>query len=66
MSTTVLDAHERNSATGTKLKDYLEQRLADHRSLNDDEALTPDETAALRGRIAEVKNLLNLLATGEG
>lgn len=62
----ILDGHERRSAAALKLEAYLKQRLADHRTLNDDEALTADETAALRGRIAEMKNLLNLLATGEG
>lgn len=66
MSAAILDTHERRSAAGVKLAEYLEQRLADHRAMNDDEKNTDVETAVLRGRIAELKNLLNLLATGEG
>lgn len=60
----LLDTHERQHGIVLKLAAYLEQRLADQRAKNDND-LTPEETAALRGRIAEVKHLQDLLASGE-
>lgn len=42
-----------------KLKSSLEERLADHRKRNDSVKLSPDETAFLRGQIAEIKALLS-------
>lgn len=61
---TVLDAQERRHPVAEKLTRYLEQRLADHRAMND-HPQAPELTAALRGQIAEAKHLLDLLATGE-
>lgn len=63
--TVILDTHERRSGCAQILTAYLEQRLAEHREKNDNEMLTPDETTVLRGRIAELKHIQNLLATGE-
>jgi len=55
----LITAMERNSAVWQKLKPYLETRLETLRRQNDGQ-LTPDQTAKVRGRIAEVKGLLSL------
>jgi hypothetical protein len=65
MTTPVLDKHERRSATALKLAAHLEQRLAETRAYNDND-MPPEETARVRGQIAELKHLQDLLATGEG
>lgn len=54
-----LDAIETRSAVWLKLQAHLEERLAVLRSKNDG-VLTPDETSLLRGRIAQVKEILAL------
>lgn len=56
---------EYNSLTVAKLKRYLEARLESNRRKNDGENLDQVQTAVLRGRIAETKQLLNLLAADE-
>lgn len=60
----VLDTHERRSGVAMKLAAYVAARLGEHREENDG-SLTADETARLRGRIAELKHIQDLLATGE-
>jgi len=52
-----LNKTEAESALWKKISAHYEQRLDILRRKNDN-ALTPEETAALRGRIAEVKKLL--------
>jgi len=42
------------------LKDDLRARLADLREQNDRASLTAEQTAVIRGRIAEVKRILDL------
>lgn len=56
---------ERNSMLTAKLVRCLQARLEQHRRKNDAENLTDAQTAALRGRIAELKKILDLLAAGE-
>lgn len=56
-----LDDSELRSSTWLKVQAYLLARLDAHRRANDAE-LTPERTAMLRGRLAEIKNLI---ATGE-
>jgi hypothetical protein len=56
-----LSATERHSATWTRIKAHLEERLGDHRRRNDGN-LSFDETTKLRGQIKEI---LYLLETGE-
>jgi hypothetical protein len=60
-----LNRTELNSMTVDKLRRYLVARLASHRTKNDGENLDQVQTAVLRGRIAELKQLMNLLAAGE-
>lgn len=61
---TVLDTHELRTVAVDKLARYVGVRLAELREENDQ--LQPlEQTAALRGRIAELKRLQDLLATGE-
>lgn len=50
---------ERNSALWLRLSEHLRDRLAQHRARNDN-AQPLEDTAALRGRIAEVKAILSL------
>lgn len=55
----MLENHERQTAVWIKLRDHMAQRLVDLRSKNDgphDEV----NTANLRGRIAQLKELLAL------
>jgi transcription termination factor NusB len=60
-----LSRTERTSLAMTKLVTFLEARLESHRRKNDGENLDPVQTAVLRGRIAELKQLKNLLAAGD-
>lgn len=60
----ILDSHDRRTPAVLKLIAYLEARLVEHRAKNDN-PLDADATATLRGRIAELKHLQDLLATGE-
>ena len=60
-----LNRTERNSLVMAKLVRHLEARLESNRRKNDGENLDQVQTAMLRGRIAELKQLLNLLAAGE-
>lgn len=53
------DAIETRSAVWLKLQAHLEERLAVLRAKNDG-AIAPDETCHLRGRIAQVKEILAL------
>lgn len=55
----LIEEHERYSAVWVKLKEHIEDRLDLHRKKNDAD-LSSDETARLRGRIAELKYLLDL------
>ena len=59
MNNEPLNKNEKQSAMGLKLKDYYEKRLAILRAKNDDAA--PEITERLRGRIKEVKSVLNIL-----
>lgn len=54
-----LTTAETHGALWQKLKDHLEDRLAEHRRKNDGD-LDATQTARLRGRIAELKVLLDL------
>lgn len=54
-----LSADESRSALWLKIKEYLEQRLAEHRLKNDNN-LNEIDTARLRGRIAEDLKLLEM------
>jgi hypothetical protein len=56
---------DRNSVLMAKLVRHLAARLESHRRKNDGENLDQVQTASLRGRIAELKQLQNLLAAGE-
>lgn len=61
---TILDPHDRRQPVVEKLARYLADRLGELREENDQ--LQPlEQTAHLRGRIAELKRLQDLLATGE-
>ncbi len=51
---------DRQSALWQRLKAHLEARLAYLRAKNDSAKLSGDDTAKLRGQIAEVKALLTL------
>lgn len=53
----VLDMADRNSTAWLKIRTHLEARLAEHRRMNDND-LTPEKTATLRGRIKEIQHLL--------
>jgi hypothetical protein len=59
MSDLRLDPHELNGPGVQKIKRYLEERLTELREHNDHES-DPQHTADTRGRIAEVKALLDL------
>lgn len=59
MNNFCLNAAEKNSAVWLKIKAHLEERLEKVRLQNDAD-LTPDQTAKLRGRIAEIKSFLAL------
>ena len=57
-----LTAADRDTPLWRKLRDHLQERLNSHRLANDSGVLTDVETARLRGRIAEAKEFLNMLA----
>jgi hypothetical protein len=59
MTESVLTEGDRNNATWQRLKKHYEGRLAKLRERND-KPRSHDETLSLRGRIAEVKELLAL------
>ncbi len=46
------------SSTWLKIEKHLEERLNNLRAKNDNENLKEHETAAMRGRIAEIKAML--------
>lgn len=54
-----LSEAERRDALWLRLKAYMEGRLQQHRVSNDSDK-TPDATAKLRGRIAELNYLIDL------
>lgn len=53
-----LNPTERDSALWTKISAELEERLQTLREQNDGDK-TPEDTAKLRGRISEVKTMLD-------
>lgn len=55
----VLTSSDANSATWERIKKHLEERIERHRREND-KGLSMEDTAKLRGRIAELKYLLDL------
>lgn len=55
----ILTAEDKSSSLWKRLRDQLEQRLSELRAKNDG-ALDANDTAKLRGQIAEVKRLLSL------
>ena len=54
-----LTKNDFSSPTWKKVEKYANERLAEHRLKNDND-LPADRTAHLRGRIAELKALLDL------
>lgn len=65
----LLTLDDARSPTWVKLKKHMESRRDRLREKNDDVNLTPFETQVLRGRIEELKNLLDLApkpASAEG
>jgi hypothetical protein len=54
-----LTREERASPLWARVREILEERIAKHRLANDSDR-PPEETAKLRGRIAELKDLLKL------
>jgi hypothetical protein len=57
--TALIDTHDRQSAVWLRLRAHYEARLLLLRSSNDGN-LSAEQTAKIRGRIAEVKALLAL------
>lgn len=55
-----LSKTDRLSPIWQAVKDHLEARLMRLRLMNDNESLDAIQTAAIRGRIAEVKGLLSI------
>jgi hypothetical protein len=55
-----LEPHEFNTAVWARVRAYYEKRIAALRTQNDNTQLTAEETAVIRGRIAEVRGLLAL------
>jgi hypothetical protein len=51
-----LDPHEAQTTVWIKVRDHIEARIAELRTKNDGH-LDPTETAELRGRIAQLKEL---------
>lgn len=60
-----LNRTELNSMVIDKIRRYVTARLESNRRKNDGENLDQVQTAVLRGRIAELKQLQNLLAAGD-
>lgn len=56
--------HKRTAA-GATLSDYVARRLTDLRSQLESLTCSEDDARALRGRIAELKKLGNIVETGE-
>jgi hypothetical protein len=56
----ILTAIDKGSDLWRKLKEHYESRRQEHRVANDNGRLTDLETARLRGRIAELGDLLDL------
>ena len=54
-----LAAHERTNPLWIRLEQHMRDQLADLRQMND-APMTPERTADLRGRIAQLKELLAL------
>ena len=54
----VFDTINFQTPQGADIKKLLERRLQQHREANDGINVTPLETAAIRGRIAEIQHLL--------
>jgi hypothetical protein len=55
-----LDSTEQNNPIWLRLKAHLEEKLKEKRGKNDDLALDPIKTAAMRGHIECLKGLLSL------
>lgn len=55
-----LTEHDKASSLWLRFKSHLEDRLADARVRNDNEALTEQQTAILRGRIKCLRGLIEL------
>ena len=55
-----LSSQDRTSPTWAQLKEHLERELQIQRGKNDAFSLGPDVTASIRGRIAQIKDLLAL------
>jgi hypothetical protein len=53
-----LDTADRNSATWQKIKAHLQERLDNYREALERET-THDKSQVLRGKISEIKDLLN-------
>lgn len=60
MATLVLEQHEKETAVCRKVTEYLNDELGSLRSRND-EPMSPDDTAAIRGRIKFIKDTLKML-----
>ena len=58
-----LKPHEVESDLARKIHEMLKERLDDLRSQND-QTLSMEDTARLRGGIAEVKRFINLVTLG--
>ncbi|MFA7269928.1 MAG: hypothetical protein WC073_11335 [Sterolibacterium sp.] len=55
----ILDLNDLHSQTWSKIKAHFTERLQDHRTKNDGR-LTENDTAYLRGRIAEAQHILQM------
>lgn len=60
----VIDQVERSSFLLKKIKDHIETRISELRKKNDND-LEEKETARMRGRLAELKELLRLLGDND-
>jgi hypothetical protein len=60
MSDFALNAADRETLLWRKLRKHLESELADLRERNDSIKHTEQQTAVIRGRIAQIKDLLAL------
>lgn len=55
----LIEPHEAQTALWKKLREHYEQQLERYRAMNDQD-LSLEKTAKLRGRIAEIKGFLEL------
>lgn len=55
-----LTSGERNSAMWLRIKAWLDKRLHDLQCRNENANLSADQTAALRGQIAEIRVFIRL------